>query len=72
MSGEFSKRRTNFPRVLQHDTSLAQRTTGGPLVTLDGKCVGMNIAFVSRECSYAIPAQELQELTQELRAEAGL
>ena len=72
MSGEFSKRRSNFPRVLQHDTSLAQRTTGGPLLTLDGKCVGMNIAFASREASYAIPAKELQELTQELRARAGL
>lgn len=72
MSGEFSKRRTNFPRILQHDTSLAQRTTGGPLLTLDGKCVGMNIAFVSRECSYAIPAKELQELIGELQAEAGL
>lgn len=72
MSGEFSKRRSNFPRVLQHDTSLAQRTTGGPLVTLDGKCVGMNIAFASRECSYAIPAKELQELYQELKSKAGL
>jgi hypothetical protein len=72
MSGEFSKRRTNFPRVLQHDTSLAQRTTGGPLLTLDGKCVGMNIAFASRECTYAIPAKELQELIAELRTKAGL
>lgn len=72
MSGEFSKRRTNFPKVLQHDTSLAQRTTGGPLLTLDGKCVGMNIAFASRECTYAIPAAELQELITELQAQAGL
>lgn len=72
MSGEFSKRRSHFPRVIQHDTSLAQRTTGGPLLTLDGKCVGMNIAFASRECSYAIPAKELQELVEELRARAGL
>ena len=72
MSGRFSKRRTNFPRILQHDTSLDRRTTGGPLVTLDGKCVGMNIAFVSRESTYAIPAKELQVLIEELRAKAGL
>ncbi|GHC64259.1 hypothetical protein GCM10007100_34950 [Roseibacillus persicicus] len=72
MSGKFSERRTNFPRILQHDTSLADRTTGGPLLTLDGKCVGMNIAYVSRECSYAIPAKELQELLGQLRAEAGM
>lgn len=72
MSGEFSKRRTNFPMVLQHDTSLAERTTGGPLLTLDGKCVGMNIAFASREASYAIPAAELQQVLAELREAAGL
>lgn len=72
MSGNFSERRTNFPRILQHDTSLADRTTGGPLLTLDGKCVGMNIAYVSRECSYAIPAKELREVIEQLRSEAGL
>lgn len=71
MSGEFSKRRTNFPRVLQHDTSLANRTTGGPLLDLDGLCVGMNIAYASRESSYAIPAKELQELIAELRTEVA-
>ena len=72
MSGEFSKRRTNFPRVIQHDTSLMPRNIGGPLVTLDGHCVGMNIAFSSRECSYAIPAAELRSVVAELRKEAGL
>ena len=72
MTGEFSKRRTNFPRIIQHDTSLMPRSTGGPLITLDGLCVGMNIAFVSRECSYAIPAKELQELVAELKVQAGL
>ena len=72
MTGEFSSRRTNFPRVMQHDTSMMPRTTGGPLITLDGKCVGMNIAFASRECTYAIPAEELQELVEELKGKAGL
>ncbi|MEM9081707.1 MAG: PDZ domain-containing protein [Verrucomicrobiota bacterium] len=69
MSGEFSKRRTNFPRVLQHDTPLAQRTVGGPLLDLKGRCVGMNIAFASREASYAIPAAEMRKLLEELRAQ---
>ncbi|MBK1834714.1 PDZ domain-containing protein [Roseibacillus ishigakijimensis] len=72
MSGEFSKRRTNFPRVLQHDTSLAERTVGGPLLNLNGECVGMNIAYASRESSYAIPAQELQDLILDLQVRAGL
>lgn len=66
MSGEFSPRRTNFPRILQHDTPLTRRTTGGPLILLNGQCVGMNIAFVSRECSYAIPARELKQVYEEL------
>lgn len=71
MSGDFSKRRTNFPRILQHDTSLAARTTGGPLLDLEGRCVGMNIAYASRESSYAIPAKELQQIIADLRARAA-
>jgi serine protease Do len=71
MSGEFSKRRSFFPRILQHDTSLANRTTGGPLLNLDGQCLGMNIAYASREASYAIPAKELQQVIANLRDESG-
>ncbi|MDP0490743.1 MAG: PDZ domain-containing protein [Verrucomicrobiota bacterium JB023] len=69
MSGEFSKRRTNFPRVIQHDTPMAQRTVGGPLLNMRGECVGMNIAFASREASYAIPAKEVQALFAKLKGE---
>jgi hypothetical protein len=31
----------------------------------------MNIAYASREASYAIPADELQDVIANLRAEAG-
>ena len=63
MSGgekQLSKRRTGFPRVIHHDTPLTKVSVGGPLITLDGKCVGMNIARASRVATFAIPARELR------------
>jgi len=68
MSGDFSKRRSGFPRVIQHDILGNSSSVGGPLLDLDGKCVGMNIARANRAESFAIPAQELQELAAKLMA----
>lgn len=70
MSGEFSRRRSGFPRVLQHDVAGSNRTVGGPLVLLDGKCVGMNIARANRAESFAIPMEEMREVSQRLIQEA--
>ena len=67
MSGRFSGRRTNFKRVLQHDIGLSERTVGGPLLDLNGRCVGMNIARANRSETFAVPAKELRELIVELR-----
>lgn len=70
MSGgkySLSKRRTDFPRVLQHDTPLIKDRIGGPLLNLDGKCIGMNIARASRVATFAIPARELSEIIQRLK-----
>ncbi len=39
-----SRRRDNFPVVLQHDSVLRPTDCGGPLVDLSGKVVGVNIA----------------------------
>ena len=61
MSGEFSPRRTGFPMVLQHETTLSRRTVGGPLLDFNGHCLGMNIAMANRVESYAIPLEELVE-----------
>lgn len=62
--GEFSlsKRRDGFPRVIHHDTPLTKSSVGGPLIDLNGKCVGMNIARASRVATFAIPARELGEI----------
>lgn len=65
MSGgedQLSARRSEFPRVIQHDTPLTKVSVGGPLLNLDGACVGMNIARASRVATFAIPARELRDL----------
>lgn len=65
MSGRVSNRRTGFPSVIQHDVALTRRTVGGPLLDLNGYCLGMNIARYSRAETYAIPAFALQNLINE-------
>lgn len=68
MSGEISIRRSGFPRVLQHDIGGSNRTVGGPLLDLDGQCLGMNIARANRAESFAIPLEELKEIFERLKA----
>jgi serine protease Do len=55
-----------FPIALQHDSVLDAKQIGGPLVDLDGKVVGINIASAGRVDSYAIPSEVIQVLLIEL------
>ena len=71
MSGDFSRRRSGFPRVLQHDILGSSRVTGGPLLDLEGRCVGMNIARANRAESFAIPVEDLKEIAERLMKQAG-
>jgi serine protease Do len=66
MSGDFSNRRSGFPRVLQHDILGTSKIVGGPLLDLDGRCLGMNIARANRAESFAIPVEDLKELAARL------
>lgn len=66
MSGEFSPRRSGFPRVMQHDILGSRKLQGGPLLDLDGRCVGMNIARANRAESFAIPVEDLKEIATRL------
>ena len=69
MSGgekQLSKRRTGFARVIHHDTPLIKSSVGGPLLALDGKCIGMNIARASRVATFAIPALELRGIIAQM------
>ncbi len=70
MSGFFSERRYDFPRVIQHDIIANAKTIGGPLLDLGGNCLGMNIARVNRCETFAIPAAELKVLAERMIAAA--
>jgi serine protease Do len=59
--GPFSERREGFPTVLPHDTAVLPQQCGGPLVDMDGKVVGVNIARALRVTTYAIPADIVQQ-----------
>jgi len=66
LGGPVSKRSSDFPTVFQHDTILRPIDCGGPLVDLDGKVVGLNIARAGRTETYAIPTDVLLPLIKEL------
>ena len=57
MGGEPSQRAEGFAMAIQHDTVLQAWQCGGPLVNLEGKAIGLNIARAGRVASYALPAQ---------------
>lgn len=56
-NGGVSLRSDNFPDVLQHDIPLLPTDMGGPLATLEGKVVGINIARVDRVTTFALPVE---------------
>lgn len=56
-NGGISLRSDNFPEVLQHDIPLHPSDMGGPVATLEGKVVGINIARVDRVTTFALPVE---------------
>jgi S1-C subfamily serine protease len=56
LGSTLSSRRFGFDQAFQHDTVLAPNDCGGPLVDIEGRVVGFNIARAGRTESYAIPA----------------
>lgn len=66
MSGDFSKRRSGFPRVIQHSVMGNSQTMGGPVIDLNGHCIGMNIARASRAETFAIPGAQLKEIVERM------
>ncbi len=71
MSGDYSPRRSGFPRVMQHDILGNRSIQGGPLLDLKGRCIGMNIARANRAESFAIPVEDLKEIAERLVKQAG-
>jgi serine protease Do len=66
LMGPVSDRKNGFPTFLEHDTVLKPSDCGGPLVDLDGKALGVNIARAGRYETYAIPAEALTALLPDL------
>jgi serine protease Do len=71
MGGDVSKRAEDFGQVIQHDTVIEPWLCGGPLVNLDKKVVGINIARAGRVASYALPANLVQQALARLRTVAA-
>ncbi len=71
MSGEYSPRRSGFPRVMQHDILGSRKVVGGPLLDLEGRCVGMNIARASRAENFAIPVEDLKDIVTRMIQQVG-
>jgi serine protease Do len=66
LGGKLSVRRFGFPLAFQHDTVLRPSDCGGPVVDVDGRLVGFNIARAGRTESYALPVSAVQEVIGEL------
>src|SRR4051812_32300241 len=66
LGGSLSERRTGFPLAIQHDSVLRPTECGGPIVNLDGKVVGLNIARAGRVESYALTASIVRETVEKL------
>ena len=67
---DVSLRQTGFPAVLIHDTIVGRRQCGGPVVDLEGRVVGVNIARFHRCSTFAIPPQQIRRLIHELSNDA--
>jgi len=64
MSGPVSKRKDNFPLILQHDLPLPKEAMGGPVFDLNGHCIGINIARVDRVTTYSLPTQIIKPVVE--------
>jgi serine protease Do len=65
-----SSRSSGFGRLLPHDAVTEPTEMGGPVVDLDGRVVGMNIARFDRTATHAIGADRMAELCERLVKEA--
>jgi serine protease Do len=68
MGNEMSVRRGGFPLILQHDAYVKPVDCGGPLVDLEGKTIGINLARAGRVETFAAPAEAIQALVPDLES----
>jgi serine protease Do len=56
INGRVSQRSQGFELVIQHDSVLQPWLCGGPVINLEGKAMGINIARAGRVATYSLPA----------------
>lgn len=66
--GPLSDVRIGFAEVIQHDSVLRPNQCGGPLVNLDGRAVGINIARVGRMETLALTGRIVRSLLADLKS----
>jgi serine protease Do len=72
LGGELSRRAEGFSMAIQHDAVLQPWQCGGPLLDVEGKAIGLNIARAGRVASYALPAGLVKQLVAQLQATTEL
>jgi serine protease Do len=65
--GEVSQRAEGFEKAIEHDSVLQPWLCGGPLVNVDGKAVGINIARAGRVTTYALPGSLVKRIYEHLK-----
>jgi serine protease Do len=71
LNGHVSRRSQVFRELIDHDTVLLPWLCGGPLVDIDGKAIGLNIARAGRVSTYALPSGLVQKVFERLKAKAN-
>ena len=63
---EANERRTGFGPAIRHDALLGPRDVGAPLVDLQGRVIGLQIAHADRSTNWALPAATLRSVLTEI------
>src|SRR5204863_2866414 len=71
LRGQVSQRSQGFEQAIEHDTVLQPWLCGGPLVNLEGKAIGLNIARAGRVTTYALPAKLMKRIIKNLQAKSA-
>ena len=71
MSGRTSVRKAGFTDALQHELPLPPDAMGGPLVDLEGRAVGLNIARADRVTTFALPSELVQDIAERIIEDAA-
>ncbi|MFZ9936274.1 MAG: PDZ domain-containing protein [Luteolibacter sp.] len=64
MGGPISRVRDSFSRVIQTDMRLRPSQTGGPVVDMDGRVIGIAVARADRTRSFIMPAAVVEEMLE--------